>query len=111
MASDREDERSGEAPEGARRAGSSRRREPAGSSQSAGRPRSAGDPGEAARRGTVGRASAAGPGRHPSPPTRLRSEEEEGPSFFGMIALVAVLVATVILVFFGLGYAFGRVFL
>ncbi|MCW3046952.1 MAG: hypothetical protein JWO74_1236 [Solirubrobacterales bacterium] len=35
----------------------------------------------------------------------------EGPSVPAMIALVAVIVALVILVFFGLGYLFGRVFL
>ena len=35
----------------------------------------------------------------------------DGPSFVTMIALVAVLVATVILVFFGVGYLLGRVFL
>ena len=34
-----------------------------------------------------------------------------GPSVLAMIALVAVVVALVILVFFGLGYAFGRAFL
>ena len=36
---------------------------------------------------------------------------ERGPSVVGMIALVAVVVALTILVFFGLGYAFGRMFL
>jgi hypothetical protein len=36
---------------------------------------------------------------------------DEGPSFLVMIGLVAVLVATVILVFFGIGYLLGRVFL
>jgi hypothetical protein len=36
---------------------------------------------------------------------------DEGPSFIIMIGLVAVLVATVILVFFGIGYLLGRVFL
>ena len=35
----------------------------------------------------------------------------EGPSFLIMIGLVAVLVATVILVFFGIGYGLGRIFL
>ena len=35
----------------------------------------------------------------------------DGPSFVTMIALVAVLVATVILVFFVVGYLLGRVFL
>jgi hypothetical protein len=36
---------------------------------------------------------------------------DEGPSFLIMIGLVAVLVAGVILVFFGIGYLLGRVFL
>ena len=35
----------------------------------------------------------------------------EGPRFLEMIGLVAVLVAAVILVFFGIGYLLGRVFL
>lgn len=35
----------------------------------------------------------------------------EGPSFGAMIGLVALVVATVILVFFGIGYALGRLFL
>jgi hypothetical protein len=35
----------------------------------------------------------------------------EGPSFRAMIGLVAFVVATVILVFFGIGYALGRLFL
>ena len=34
-----------------------------------------------------------------------------GPSVIAMIALVAIAVALVILVFFGIGYAFGRAFL
>jgi hypothetical protein len=36
---------------------------------------------------------------------------DDGPSFVAMIALVAVVVATVILVFFGIGYLLGRIFL
>ena len=36
---------------------------------------------------------------------------ERGPSVIAMIALVAVVVALVILIFFGIGYAFGRAFL
>jgi hypothetical protein len=36
---------------------------------------------------------------------------DQGPSMPAMIALVAVVVAVVILVFFGLGYGFGRLFL
>jgi hypothetical protein len=35
----------------------------------------------------------------------------DGPRFGAMIGLVAVVVATVILVFFGIGYALGRIFL
>ena len=35
----------------------------------------------------------------------------DGPSFGAMIALVAVVVATVILFFFGIGYGIGRIFL
>ena len=35
----------------------------------------------------------------------------DGPRFGPMIALVAVVVAGVILVFFGIGYALGRLFL
>ena len=34
-----------------------------------------------------------------------------GPSVLAMIAIVAVAVALVILVFFAIGYAFGRAFL
>ena len=36
---------------------------------------------------------------------------ERGPSVLAMVALVAVVVALVILVFFALGYLFGRMFL
>lgn len=36
---------------------------------------------------------------------------DHGPSVIQMVALVAVVVALVILVFFALGYAFGRMFL
>jgi preprotein translocase subunit SecE len=36
---------------------------------------------------------------------------EDGPSMPAMVALVAVVVALVILIFFGLGYGFGRLFL
>jgi hypothetical protein len=34
-----------------------------------------------------------------------------GPEFLPMIGFVAVIVALVILVFFGIGYVFGRIFL
>ncbi len=37
--------------------------------------------------------------------------EDQGPSVFAMIGLVAAVVAVVILVFFALGYIFGRIFL
>jgi hypothetical protein len=37
--------------------------------------------------------------------------DDDGPHFFTMIAFVAAIVALVILVFFGIGYAFGRLFL
>ena len=36
---------------------------------------------------------------------------EEGPSILTMVGVVAVVVTAVILVFFGIGYAFGRLFL
>jgi hypothetical protein len=40
-----------------------------------------------------------------------RVDGREGPRFGAMIGLVAIVVATVILVFFGIGYALGRLFL
>jgi type IV secretory pathway VirB2 component (pilin) len=39
------------------------------------------------------------------------SKHEDQPSFLTMIGLVALIVAVVILVFFGIGYLFGRLFL
>ncbi len=39
------------------------------------------------------------------------NDRNDQPSFLSMIRLVALIVAVVILVFFGLGYAFGRLFL
>ena len=39
------------------------------------------------------------------------NQNDEHPSFLTMIGLVALIVAVVILVFFGIGYLFGRVFL
>jgi type IV secretory pathway VirB2 component (pilin) len=39
------------------------------------------------------------------------NNHDEQPSFLTMIGLVALIVAVVILVFFGIGYLFGRVFL
>ena len=59
-----------------------------------------------ARSSPAGRGSAA-PGRLPG----FRAVDGDGPRFGAMIALVAVVVATVILVFFGIGYALGRLFL
>jgi hypothetical protein len=41
----------------------------------------------------------------------FRAMDGDGPRFGAMIGLVAVVVATVILVFFGIGYALGRLFL
>lgn len=38
-------------------------------------------------------------------------DRKQGPNFGAMIGLVALVVATVILVFFGVGYALGRIFL
>lgn len=37
--------------------------------------------------------------------------EPEGPRFVTMIGLVALIVAAVILIFFGLGYLLGRILL
>ena len=54
---------------------------------------------------------------HSGPRVRTRGQEglctvnERGPNVLGMIALVAVVVALTILIFFALGYAFGRMFL
>jgi type IV secretory pathway VirB2 component (pilin) len=39
------------------------------------------------------------------------NDPEDQPSFLMMIGLVALSVAIVILVFFGIGYLFGRLFL
>jgi hypothetical protein len=36
---------------------------------------------------------------------------DEGPSVITMVAAVAIIVALVILVFFAMGYGFGRLFL
>lgn len=36
---------------------------------------------------------------------------EEGPGILTMVGMVAVVVTAIILVFFGVGYALGRVFL
>ncbi|MFL5860677.1 MAG: hypothetical protein ACJ780_07855 [Solirubrobacteraceae bacterium] len=37
--------------------------------------------------------------------------DDDQPKFLAMIGLVALIVAVVILVFFGIGYVFGRAFL
>ena len=39
------------------------------------------------------------------------NDRDNQPSFLVMIGLVALIVAVVILVFFGIGYLFGRLFL
>ena len=39
------------------------------------------------------------------------NEHGDQPSFLTMVGLVALIVAVVILVFFGIGYLFGRLFL
>ncbi len=39
------------------------------------------------------------------------NDDREHPSIFLMIAVVAVSVAVTILIFFGIGYLFGRIFL
>jgi hypothetical protein len=41
----------------------------------------------------------------------MADPEDDAPPILPMIALVAIIVALVILVFFGLGYLFGRLFL
>lgn len=38
-------------------------------------------------------------------------DQDDQPSFLTMVGLVALIVAVVILVFFGVGYLFGRAFL
>jgi hypothetical protein len=39
------------------------------------------------------------------------NDDDDQPRFIFMIGLVALIVAVVILVFFGIGYLFGRAFL
>lgn len=41
----------------------------------------------------------------------MNDEGQEGPKVTRMIAAVAIVVAVVILVFFGIGYLIGRLFL
>ena len=58
----------------------------------------------------LSRGRSAGPCRAP-PRLDAVNEREDRPSFLTMIGLVALIVAVVILVFFGIGYLFGRLFL
>ncbi len=44
-------------------------------------------------------------------PRCCERHDDDHPSFLTMIGLVALIVAVVILVFFGIGYLFGRLFL
>ncbi|MGZ4168771.1 MAG: hypothetical protein ACXVSA_18780 [Solirubrobacteraceae bacterium] len=44
-----------------------------------------------------------------SPPATMHDDDQ--PKFLAMIGLVALIVAVVILVFFAIGYLFGRAFL
>lgn len=39
------------------------------------------------------------------------NEDQKQPRFLAMVGLVALVVAVVILVFFGIGYLFGRAYL
>lgn len=39
------------------------------------------------------------------------NQQEKQPRFIAMVGLVALIVAVVILVFFGIGYLFGRAYL
>ena len=61
----------------------------------------------------LGRGGPADPGFRPSclPLWPVGLMDGDGPRFGAMIGLVAIVVATVILVFFGIGYALGRLFL
>ena len=93
----------------------------------AGRPARRGDPRSPSRAGARPRDRRSGrpgaghrhdlPGGGSAPPGRRRpgvdavNEEEKQPRFIAMIGLVALIVAVVILVFFGIGYLFGRAYL
>ena len=48
---------------------------------------------------------------HSTLPSHPVNEPDDQPSFLTMIGLVALIVAVVILVFFAVGYLFGRAFL
>jgi hypothetical protein len=50
------------------------------------------------------------PGTQFIPPAAV-NDDDDPPRFLAMIGLVALTVAVVILVFFGIGYLFGRAFL
>lgn len=41
----------------------------------------------------------------------MNDEEQDGPTVARMVATVAIVVAVVILIFFGVGYLLGRLFL
>jgi preprotein translocase subunit SecE len=41
----------------------------------------------------------------------MNEDPADRPSFLSMIGVVAVIVAIIILLFFGIGYGFGRLFL
>ncbi len=41
----------------------------------------------------------------------MNEDPQDRPSFLTMIGVVAVIVAIIILLFFGVGYGFGRLFL
>jgi hypothetical protein len=41
----------------------------------------------------------------------MNDDQDNHPSFLLMIAIVAISVAVTILIFFGIGYLFGRIFL
>jgi preprotein translocase subunit SecE len=41
----------------------------------------------------------------------MNEEPPDRPSFLTMIGVVAIIVAVIILLFFGIGYGFGRLFL
>jgi type IV secretory pathway VirB2 component (pilin) len=49
--------------------------------------------------------------RASDPPVENAMNDDDQPKFLAMIGLVALIVAVVILVFFGIGYLFGRAFL
>ena len=62
-------------------------------------------------RAAQGRSGESPRGAHQGVPVDGSVMNDNGPSFFSMVALVAIVVALVVLVFFGIGYAFGRIFL